>query len=128
MVNRFSDELHSLNLIGQTDVCTFAGIIAGARCVVGNESSAIHIAAASNVLSFCIAGGGQWGRFIPYAVDIPSKKHIPIVVNKMMDCYGCKWFCKYPRTTGPVKCIGDVGIEEVWGKIKDKIPTKFNEL
>lgn len=82
--------------------------------VIGNESSAIHIACACGVPSFCIAGGGHWGRFVPYMCDLEGGCK-PIIIHRMMDCYRCQWFCRYPRAKGaPVKCIGDIDTEQAW--------------
>ncbi len=109
----------ALDLIGKTSVMQYAGVIAGSKCVIANDSSAVHMAAALKVTSFCIAGGGHWGRFIPYPSEIESPFK-PRVIHMDMPCYGCRWTCIYPREQGtPYKCIADISMDLVWKDIEN---------
>lgn len=47
-----------LNLAGKTSLVELVEVIRGAKMLVGNDSSAIHIAAATGTPSVCIHGGG----------------------------------------------------------------------
>jgi hypothetical protein len=74
--------------------------------VLGQDSSAIHIAAALDVPSIAVTPGGNYGGhagstcnhlyFLPYPSGLPGCKHAPIVVTTPMDCFGCGHECKYP--------------------------------
>jgi ADP-heptose:LPS heptosyltransferase len=106
-----------LDLGGQTSLSQLTGIIAGARLVVSNDTSAVHIAAAVKVPSVVILGGGHFGRFLPYDVDRPSPCE-PIAVHAAMPCFGCAWRCIYPRArTEPTACVDAVSLGQVWAEV-----------
>jgi len=117
-INEISHRIKRINLIGKTKFLEYLKIIKGAKLVIANESSAVHIAAACNVPAFSITGGGHWGRFVPYSSDIDDGR-APIPVNEFMDCYGCEWFCKFPRKDGPVRCIDKISIGKAWEVISN---------
>ncbi|MEG1718185.1 MAG: glycosyltransferase family 9 protein [Bacteroidales bacterium] len=96
-------------------------IVKGSKCLIGNESSMIHIAAALRVHSIAITGGGHWKRFVPYSNSLPAKEYAPCIVNQDMDCYGCDWQCKYPLENGCWKCINNINIEVVYDQVKKHI-------
>ena len=103
-----------INLAGQTSLVEMIELVRGAEFIVANESAAIHIAAATKTPSICIAGGGHFGRFVPYKASSTLVSAIPIVVAKQMDCFGCKWKCVFElseRETVP--CISDIAVDEV---------------
>jgi ADP-heptose:LPS heptosyltransferase len=91
-------------------------IIGNAALVIANETSAIHIAAATQTKSICILGGGHFGRFAPYPVYLANK---PVCVYEKMDCYYCNWNCKFlTHENEPHPCIGRVGLEAVWRSVR----------
>ncbi|MDB5005970.1 MAG: lipopolysaccharide core biosynthesis protein [Mucilaginibacter sp.] len=105
-----------INLIGKTSVIQLTAIIGNAALVIANETSAIHIAAATQTKSVCILGGGHFGRFAPYPVYFANK---PLCVYEKMDCYYCNWNCKFlTRENEPHPCIGCVGLEAVWQSVR----------
>lgn len=107
------------NLVGTTSLPELAGIIAGARIVVGNDSSAIHLAAAVATPAVCLLGGGQYGRFFPYHVEVPTGRSFPVPVFCMMECFGCDWRCSY-KTDGscPAPCISHITVDMVMTQIE----------
>jgi ADP-heptose:LPS heptosyltransferase len=106
-----------LDLGGKTSLSQLTGIIVGARFVVSNDTSAAHIAAAVKVPSVVILGGGHFGRFLPYALDLPSP-YAPIAVHAAMPCFGCSWRCIYPRgKTEPTACVDAVSLGQVWAEV-----------
>ena len=108
----------NLNLIGETSFMSYVSLIANAKFVLANESSAIHIAAAAGVSSLAIAGGGHWGRFIPYHCE-QGMERAPFIVNTFLDCYKCEWQCKFSRNQGdPVKCIEIINEDQVWIEVE----------
>jgi ADP-heptose:LPS heptosyltransferase len=104
-----------LDYAGKTSLCQFVEVIRNATLVVANDSSSVHIAAATDVQAICILGGGHYGRFLPYHLGIsPAQYRLPKVLNEDMDCYGCDWRCKYLTQLGPlVPCVSRVSVERV---------------
>ncbi|MBN2374687.1 glycosyltransferase family 9 protein [bacterium] len=107
-----------IDLTGKTNLIDLACIIRKGRCLVGNETGAVHLAAALNTPSVCITGGGHFGRFIPYDLEIETDRALPRPVFKRMDCYGCNWICRYgsPKT-GPFPCIDGISLDNVWDSV-----------
>ena len=97
-------------------------MVSDAKFLIGNETSAIHIAAAVRTPSVCILGGGHFGRFIPYKLEKEPDGPLPIPVYYKMTCFNCNWNCIYPIKKGePTPCIKDITVDHVWKKVK-KIP------
>lgn len=108
-----SDKL--LNLAGQTTLLELIEVIRHAKLLVSNESSPTHIAAATRTPSICLTGGGHFGRFVPYVFEKPSTGPIPVSAAHKMDCYGCKWRCKYEITEGAsVPCLNNIKVTDVY--------------
>jgi ADP-heptose:LPS heptosyltransferase len=104
----------STDLTGGTSLEDFMGLLAGARLVVANDTSAVHMAALVGTPCIAIVGGGHFGRFAPY----PAVEHIatsPVTVHAAMTCFGCNWDCVHPRAPGqPARCVHDVSVDMVW--------------
>ncbi|WP_017726148.1 glycosyltransferase family 9 protein [Halalkalibacterium ligniniphilum] len=104
-----------LDLIGKTTIIELGEVIRNSKLLIGNETSAIHLAAAVKVPSVCILGGGHYGRFIPYSID---DYFTPKAVINKMNCFNCNWHCtheKYNKSIWP--CISNVTINEVWKEV-----------
>ncbi len=82
------DRKRVYDLTGGTTLRQLASIISRAECLVGTETSAVHIAAFCDVPNVCIMGGGHWKRFYPYG---DREKNVAIGVPQ--DCFGCSWNC-----------------------------------
>lgn len=107
----------AIDACGHTDVATLCRLIAGARLVVSNETSAVHIAAATATPAVCVLGGGHYGRYLPYPAGIPLPAPL-VAVHRAMPCYHCNWNCIHPRAAeGPVRCIDQIATAEVWQAI-----------
>jgi ADP-heptose:LPS heptosyltransferase len=105
-----ADRIH--NLAGKTSLTELVGLIAKANLLISNETSAIHIAAATNTKSICVLGGGHFNRFLPYLGDEENK---PICVYQEMDCYNCDWNCKFiTGENDPYPCISAISLQSVW--------------
>lgn len=86
-----------------------------ARLVVANDSAALHIAAASGAASVCISGGGHPGRFLPYPERARLPGPAPVVVERIMACYGCGWHCIHSRRPDEsALCLSKIDVEDVW--------------
>ncbi len=116
------------NWCGKTTLPELIEIISRSKMLVGNETSAVHIAAAVGVPAICILGGGHYGRFVPYCVENGATDKLPVVVTSNKDCFGCNWRCIYPLAKhDPAPCIRDVSVDEVWREViavVDKIQAK----
>lgn len=109
--------------IGQTSLEELAGLIASARLLVTNDTSAVHLGAAVATRTVCILGGGHFGRFLPYQVDEEtSGRPVPVAVWHKMDCFGCNWQCIYPLDgRQAVPCIAGISVEQVWQVIRENL-------
>ena len=107
------------NRAGCTDVLGLVGCIAHARLVLGNDSAAVHIAAACGVPGVAVVGGGHFGRCFPYDSREALVLRLPATVARTMDCFGCDWICRYRVAAGkPYPCIEAVTVEAVWEGVK----------
>lgn len=125
IADRFSALLNRpfINLTGSTSLNEYIGAIANARFVLGNESSAIHIAAAQSIPAVCVLGGGHFGRFMPYPDDA-SIGHAPRTAFYPMFCFNCNWQCRWHvQKHQPVPCIAQVSPESVWDTILETLGT-----
>lgn len=120
-ISFYKGEKRIIDTTGDTSIIQLIGIIAHSSLIITNETSASHIAVATQTPSICLLGGGHYGRFHPYQVDEMSdedKKAIPVIVtSKNHNCFGCDWRCKYPLENGFWKCITDITVEDVITKI-----------
>jgi len=104
--------VNCINLAGETNLSELAEVIRGARLLIGNDTSAVHIAAAVDTPAVCILGGGHFGRFMPYPDTVPGIK--PVVAFEAMPCYHCNWRCNQPHDpNGSVPCISHISVETV---------------
>jgi len=103
----------ALNLAGKTSLPELVEVIRGAKFLLGNETSAVHIATAVGTPSVCILGGGHYGRFMPYVLELDNQV-APITVSHWMDCFGCNWLCDQPHENGKaVPCILQITVDQV---------------
>jgi ADP-heptose:LPS heptosyltransferase len=108
---------NSINLAGKTTLSQFCELVRNAKILIGNETSAIHIAALMNTPSVCILGGGHYGRFLPYSENTPGAKPVPVI--KKMECYGCNWKCIYFHDDkSPVPCVSEIESNDVIQAVK----------
>jgi len=110
-----------INLIGKTTLPQLVDVIGNASLVIANETSAIHIAAATRTKSVCILGGGHFERFAPYPEHMDNK---PLCVYDKIDCYYCNWNCKFQtKENEPFPCIAVISLEQVWQAARQLLPT-----
>lgn len=107
-------DLRPVDMTGRTTLAQFEGILARARLYLGNETGAAHMAAQLGVRSVVLAGGGDFGRFVPYPPALPAGIRPPAVVQYPMECYGCRWACRYaPGPSDPAPCIANIAAAHV---------------
>ena len=64
-------------------------LLGEARLYLGNDTGAMHLAAALGVPVTAVFGGGTWPRFVPAAVCGEAVVH-------PLPCFGCGWDCAGP--------------------------------
>ena len=62
-----------LDLVGKTSLVELAAIIGRAKLIVSNETSAPHLAIATDTKCVVIYNGNHFGRFTPYPIEISDK-------------------------------------------------------
>jgi ADP-heptose:LPS heptosyltransferase len=107
----------AINFSGSTTLPELTELLRGARLVISNDTSAIHIATGVGVPSVCILGGGHYGRFMPYPNHVDGVK--PISVIHKMDCFGCNWQCKLTKEQDHAyPCVQDISVKQVLKAVK----------
>ena len=107
------------NWIGRTDIVELVEVIRKADLVIGAESAAFHVAVALGKRTICIAGGGHWGRFVPWGAADRTR-----VLTHPLDCFGCNWKCHRPT----VECIQGVAPETVAQSARELLATRFDPV
>jgi ADP-heptose:LPS heptosyltransferase/GT2 family glycosyltransferase len=93
------DEAHAPRLwLGREgDLPTLAALIASSKLFLGNDTGAMHLAAAVDIPVVAIFGGGTWPRFVPAARRGAAVVH-------PLPCFGCGWDCAF----GDAPCLGEI--------------------
>ncbi len=100
------------NFGGATSLPELLELLRGARLLISNETSAVHLATAVSTPVVCILGGGHFGRFLPYPGFASDAQ--PLVAMHKMDCYNCNWICRQKHDpAGAFPCVSGVAIEDV---------------
>lgn len=104
-----------INAIGKTTLLELVEIMRGASVVITNDTSFVHIAASVNSAVVCILGGGHFGRFLPYDLDmVEDQQQIPIPIFDRLPCFGCNWKCVFGYHYRAFECIKDISVDHVF--------------
>ena len=126
MIPNIQDRSSVIDLIGKTTLCELTELIRGAVLLVGNDTSAIHLASAVRTKSVCICSGYEEGWMYPYHFDVQSSKDVyPVLVKHDYPCAKCKVIyqkmgsqnvecLKGIKKGKPALCITDITVEEVF--------------
>jgi ADP-heptose:LPS heptosyltransferase/GT2 family glycosyltransferase len=87
---------------GPEDLTLLAGLCGESRLFLGNDTGAMHLAAALGRPVCALFGGGTWPRFVPSAAAFAA------LVNPL-PCFGCAWDCCF----GDAPCVKALGEAEV---------------
>jgi len=80
-----------INRVGDTTFEEWISLIQHSLIVLGNDSGSLHIAAASNKKSVCVAGVYDKYQFFPYKVDaLDDGQVLPSTLYVDMNCEYCK--------------------------------------
>lgn len=114
-----------MDYTGKTSLIESIEVIRNAKLLVGNDTSGIHFAAATDTKAICVFGGWHYGRFLPYQIENDENRPLPKVCINERDCFNCKIInksaeCKeHMKKTGLFTCVDDVSVENVINKVKD---------
>lgn len=112
-------DVKCVNIIGETNIMEFIEVISRASLVVTNDTSAYHIAVATQRPTVMICGGYTYTRYAHYNYSALGFKD-PVLANFKMDCYDCNNRCKhYGFEVFP--CIEQITKEATWIKVKNLI-------
>jgi ADP-heptose:LPS heptosyltransferase len=89
------------------DIDHLAALLRLARLYVGNDSGAMHLAAALNKRGVAVFGGGHWPRFRPAGNGF-------VTVVQPLPCFGCRWHCVF----GNAPCVCRIPAEEVFAAVE----------
>lgn len=103
-----------INTVNKTTVTDLVCLISKSSFVLGNDSAAIHIAAACRVPSVCYIHGAHFGRYVPYPNDLPEIEYHPRCVYNKMDCYWCGYRCNVEfNPEMPFYCLRTITVDMV---------------
>ncbi|GEM_PF-6723870 len=105
-----------INACGRTSLFQAAALIKQAALAAGCDTSLAHIACAVGTPNVVVAGGGHPGRFLPYSP-------LTSVVCRPLDCFDCRWKCKYSRP----HCLEDIAPRLVGQAVEDNLTEKSRE-
>jgi len=107
------------NWAGRTTLAELVRLVAEAELVVSNETSTVHIAAATATPVVSVTGGGHYGRYVPYRLEVPVTQSLPLAAIHEMPCFGCNWQCIYPvPPEAPTPCIAGITVDTVWSAVQ----------
>ena len=110
------DSKNVIDLVGQTELPELIAIIASCNYYLGVDSAGAHLAAAFNIKSLIVLGGGHFGRFFPYS------NYTRIVCNPI-DCYNCNWNCSKQK----VECITEINPLLISRSFNDLMSEEINK-
>jgi len=111
-----------INACGTTTIIELVDIIANATFLVGNDTGALHIAAATGTPAVCILGAGEQGRFFPYKCETAKASNLMMIISHSFSCSGCGWYCEFDMRPGmPAPCVDAISTDEVWQALRDLV-------
>lgn len=123
VTSKVKDGTRIIDMIGRTTILQLIALISKSAFVIGNDSSAVHIAAAVKTPSICILPGAHFNRFVPYPEDLPNKEYNPRAVYHMMDCFGCDYKCSRPINES-YECLRKITV----GMVKKELNQLINDI
>lgn len=98
-----------INLAARTTLRELYVAISTCSVLLSMDSAGLHMGIAAGIPTVAVAGGGHFGRFIPWGD--PAKN---VVLSQKLDCFHCNWKCH--RETAD--CIQGVRPDEVTSAIR----------
>lgn len=86
---------------GAGDLAALVALLGSAALYLGNDTGAMHLAAAVDLPVVALFGGGTWPRFVPAA-----RRGLALVYP--LPCFGCGWDCAFAADETP--CLAGVTV------------------
>lgn len=95
-------------------------LIVNAKMAVSNDTFVGHYSITLGVPTVSLAGGGHFGRFLPYPTDDFPMFSNSYTVFKRLPCFNCKWVCT--QITGNqanryFPCVSEISVEDVFAAL-----------
>ena len=111
--NSVVDETSVVSLIGKTNLKEVAYLFSYADLVISNDSGLMHLSASLNRNLISIFGSSS-----PFYTPPLMKYNSGEVIYKQIDCSPCfKKTCPLNNDNN-LKCLNDIGVEEIFNKSK----------
>ena len=117
---------HINNLTGKISLYNFIEILRNAELLISNETCAVHIGVALNIITICISNGNSFSRFHPYPKSI-SDKAFYVYPKEIMDNIDNFNLLALKYRNGSSLDIDSINVEEVI-KMIDKVISNQNLL
>jgi ADP-heptose:LPS heptosyltransferase/GT2 family glycosyltransferase len=99
------------------DLRTLAALIAESALFLGNDTGAMHLAAALDVPIVAVFGGGTWPRFVPAARRSISLVH-------PLPCFGCGWECAF----GDAPCVKAITVGDAVAALDSALASRARDF
>lgn len=131
VMEKIKEKSYVFDFTGRTSMNSWIELIRNAELVISNDSASIHIAAAVQTPSVCIAPQHDGYRFLPYQPDvILADDCLPCVVRcARVNCFDCQLSnrkkdaqadpeCQFSiNKNGTFKCVDWITVEDVYEKV-----------
>lgn len=107
MADRLSGQAGKIVVWTGDDLSLLAGLMAKARCYLGNDTGPMHLAAAYEVPGVAIYGGGYWPAYSPWGAGSLGMVH-------PLPCFQCDWQCLF----GHAVCVESITTSAVLGALR----------
>ncbi len=110
----------AIDISGETDLPTIIHLLKQSIFYFGSDTGITHLAAAIEVPTICVIGGGHFGRFFPYG-NLEKNR---IVFDKNMKCKNDNWACSKNLKLGEsAPCVKNIRVEDVEKEIDTFLKT-----
>lgn len=109
----------TLQYAGRTNLLQYIELIRNAEFLITNDTSAGHIAAATNTQAYVVAVSWDKGRFYPYVDEKNDKnRKLPVVLHAGLPCTGCRlrnMDLRKPNCLehGRMRCVSSITAEQM---------------
>ena len=118
ILEELSESLQNLviNKVGKISLSKIEDFVSNSNFILCYDSFIGHLATDLSIPNLVILGGGNFGRFFPYPIEISDVSQI---INYDMPCYNCNWQCNQNLINNSFQCIGKIDYMQVCCKILD---------
>lgn len=115
-ISELKGEIPCINLVCQTNIKEFIGLIGGADLVITNDTSTYHIAVMQRRKTCVVTGGYVYDTFINYRCEEYGCQK-PEIVYREKTCVNCYNRCRY-KVKNTYPCVAGNTIDDVWKAVQ----------